>query len=57
MENNSKYLIAVSIERVIENIIADTKNQVNKEMSDQIELQCIKLTCFNIEVAIDSIFN
>ena len=35
---NTNYLNAVSIERVIENIIADTKNQVSNEMLNQIEL-------------------
>jgi hypothetical protein len=38
MEENSNYLNSVSIDAVIASIIAETKNQVNKEMLDQVEL-------------------
>jgi hypothetical protein len=38
MEQTSNYLITISIEQTIENIIANTQKQVNKEMLDQIEL-------------------
>jgi hypothetical protein len=38
MEQTSGYLITVSIEQTIENIIANAQKQVNKEMLDQIEL-------------------